>query len=564
MVKMTVKRKLFIVFATVLFLLVVVGSIGVIQINSVDDNYSFLIDDRVYKMNLLKDMMTEVQKMQINARGFLINGDETAFSDYRETIDRYNILFVQLEQIIIIERPRELLFEINQLATDFYIKTEELFKLKREGREDNHFYQLIEETNAIIQKVTVNGNEFIQIQQQLMDDLRAQTHDNVSRARIFIIVISLVAIIIGRIASRILGTVFTRPIHLMANATQEIAAGNLKLEEIKVKNKDEIGEMAASFNQMVANLRELIHQVSVNSQQVSAASEELNASAEQTSAATEHIALSIEQVATGAEQQVQSVAQTSEGINEMSRSIQHIAENAHDVYTTATVASEKASLGNKTTQTAVTQMSSIHRSIDDLGKVIKSLGEQSNRIGEIVQVISDISSQTNLLALNAAIEAARAGEQGRGFAVVADEVRKLAEQSSGSAEQIATLIHSIQEESNKAVESMAKATKEVGDGLTLVTTAGDSFADIQESIVVVTEKVGDVSAAAEQISAATQQMVQSVKVIADVAESSAANTENVSSATEEQLASMEEISASAQALSRMAESLEEVISKFKI
>lgn len=541
-----------------------VGGISFVQLDTIDKNYALVLDDRVYKVNLLKDMMTEVQKMQINARGFLLNGDETAFNDYRETIDRYNILFVNLEQIIHVERPRELLFEINQLATDFYVKTEELFKLKREGREDSYFHQMHEETSEIIQQVAVAGEEFITIQQNQLDELRAETAAKSRNVKMFINIAIAAALILGIVVAIIIGRIITRPVLLIAQATNQIATGDLQIDEIKVKNKDEVGEMAVSFNQMVANLRDLIQQVRVNSEQVSEASEELNASAEQTSSATEYIALSIEQVSTGAEQQVNSVAETSEGINEMSKSIQHIAENAHDVYTSATEASEKASLGNKTTQTAVAQMRSIHRSIDDLSKVIQNLGEQSNRIGEIVQVISDISSQTNLLALNAAIEAARAGEQGRGFAVVADEVRKLAEQSSESAEQITNLIHSIQEQSNNAVESMGKATVEVDEGLKLVTTAGDSFAEIQESIVVVTEKVGDVSAAAEQISAATEQMVQSVKVIAEIAENSAANTQNVSSATEEQLASMQEIAASAQALSKMAESLEEVVSRFKI
>lgn len=169
-----------------------------------------------------------------------------------------------------------------------------------------------------------------------------------------------------------------------------------------------------------------------------------------------------------------------------------------------------------------------------------------------------------MLSLNAAIEAARAGEHGRGFAVVAGEVKKLAEQSSKSAEQIATLIHDIQGEIGKAQESMQSATKEVHVGMVVVQTAGGLFSEIERYVDEVGSQVQEVTVAAQQISAGATQVVQAIEGIAEVAQTTASGTENVSAAAEEQLASMEEISSSSAALTHMAGELQVLVDKFKL
>jgi methyl-accepting chemotaxis protein len=354
----------------------------------------------------------------------------------------------------------------------------------------------------------------------------------------------------------------SRPLNQLMRATETIRKGDLT-EKVEVTSKDELGQLANGFNEMSESLRTVLLEVNQTAIQLAASSEELTASAGQTAKATEHIASSMQEMASGTEQQVHSVGESARTVGEMAVGVQQIAANAGHVSEVARIASVKSEEGRVVIDEVVTQMSSIHHTVDGLGQVVKGLGERSKEIGEILQVITGISAQTNLLALNAAIEAARAGEHGRGFAVVADEVRKLAEQSAQSAQQIAQLINQIQEETTNAVLSMDKVIHEVESGMGVVHTAGDSFKHIKESVEEVAQQILEVSSASEQLATGTQQVVQSIELISQVAQEASSGTQRVSASSEEQLASMEEITASAQSLSNMAESLQELVDKFK-
>lgn len=355
-----------------------------------------------------------------------------------------------------------------------------------------------------------------------------------------------------------------KPIIDLAKTSQRIAEGDLTVDEIKVRTQDEIGLLSTSFNQMVANLRNVIHQVSKSMEQVTASAEELTASSEQTSRSSAQIAATIQEVAAGSDKQVQSIEESSEAMGNLATGVKQIAATAQGVSVSANLTSEKAVLGNDAIQTAVQQMNSINVTVNKLAEVIKGLGERSQEIGQITEVIASISAQTNLLALNAAIEAARAGEHGRGFAVVADEVRKLAEQSVGSSQQISQLIAHIQGETSKAVESMGTATREVLEGIGVVNTAGESFEQIQESVIVVAKQIQEVSEAAEQMLVNTSHVHQAISQVTEVALQAASRTQNISAAAQEQFASMEEISTSANSMSKMAEDLQSLIATFKV
>ncbi|WP_394231390.1 methyl-accepting chemotaxis protein [Niallia oryzisoli] len=356
----------------------------------------------------------------------------------------------------------------------------------------------------------------------------------------------------------------TKPITSLIEYAQKISNGDLTAPNINTKNHDEIGDLGQALNDMAKNLRELIQQVSSSAERVAASSIDLHQGAKQTSYVTEQITVTMSQMAYSVDKQAQSVDETSQTVNELSAGVYQIANNAQNVTITAKRASDKASEGGHAINTAVKQMNSIQETVTGLAQAVKGLGDRSEEIGEIVEVITGIAAQTNLLALNAAIEAARAGENGRGFAVVADEVRKLAEQSAGSAKQISTLISAIQDETSKAVRSMEVVSKETVTGIGIVNHAGESFENIEESIIEVNEQIQKVTAAAQQMVAGTEKMVQSMVLITDVAEMAASGTQQVSAATDEQLASMEEISASASILENMAEELQMIIRKFKI
>lgn len=377
------------------------------------------------------------------------------------------------------------------------------------------------------------------------------------------LIVMAVAAAIGAVIVFFIVVSITRPLKELMDVSSKIGQGDLS-RRVKVKSNDELGQLGVSFNQMTDSLRTVLTEVGDTANQLVASSEQLTASAEQNSKATEQIAYTTQEVAEGSEKQVRSVEDTSKVINEMSDGVRQIAANSQNANFAAVHASELALEGNKAIQTAVKQMNSINNTVSGLAELVKGLSEHSREIGQIVKVITDIAAQTNLLALNAAIEAARAGEHGRGFSVVASEVRKLAEQSTASAQQIAHLITNIQTETNKAVQSMETGTQEVADGIDVVNAAGESFGQIQRSVNEVANQIQEVSAAVQQISAGTEKMVNSIELIAEVSETTSAGTQNVSAAAEEQLASMEEISASAAYLSKMAEELQGLVQKFKV
>ncbi len=244
--------------------------------------------------------------------------------------------------------------------------------------------------------------------------------------------------------------------------------------------------------------------------------------------------------------------------------IHRIVESAQVVSDSSTNTADEAALGNESIQKAVRQMKAIGSSVETSATMVTQLSERSREIEKIIEVITGIASQTNLLALNAAIEAARAGEHGKGFAVVADEVRKLAELSRVSADQITTLIHEIQHDTEQVVSSMRVGTEEVKAGVAVVQEAGEAFHKISQAIKEVSGQIQEVSSATEQMSASVEEITASVEGMSQFAKASSANSQQVAQVSEEQLAAMEEITASVHSLADMAEELERLVHRFQV
>lgn len=268
------------------------------------------------------------------------------------------------------------------------------------------------------------------------------------------------------------------------------------------------------------------------------------------------------EVAKDNEQQASMVEMSSSMIVEVANAIQHIAESADEVATAANETSAKTATGQQAIQTAVGQMNEINSTVASLVDKMNKLRESSHEIGSFITIIREIADQTHLLALNAAIEAARVGEQGRGFSVIASEVRKLAEQSAQSAKQVAKVIAFIQEETEQTVASTEQVAKVVEGGYKAVNEAGDSFSFIQISIGEVAGQVQEVSSAVEEIAASTEQLTDTIRRTETIAKKTTSEMKNVTQAVEEHHATLEQINTSAEHMNRVSDELRALLEQY--
>ncbi|MCW4644435.1 methyl-accepting chemotaxis protein [Bacillus safensis] len=371
------------------------------------------------------------------------------------------------------------------------------------------------------------------------------------------------ALIIGGILIFFIIRSITKPLSTLVSSSKKISQGDLT-EKIDVRSKDEIGQLGTSFNEMSESLRDVIQAVQTSVENVASSSEELTASAGQTTKATEHITSSIETFSNGNENQSEMVEQSAAHLKQMNEGLNEVAETS-DVITASSVQSKTvAETGGQLVEQTVGQMKTIDHSVKEAEGVINGLEHKSKDITNILGVINGIADQTNLLALNAAIEAARAGESGRGFSVVAEEVRKLAVQSSDSAKEIEKLVNEIVTEIETSQNMFKAVNEEVKNGLTITDQTKESFSQINEQTAEIAARMNEMNTTVRELSKGSEQISKAVNEIADVSRESSASIQDIAASAEEQLASMEEISSSSTTLSQMAEELRDLIKKFKI
>ncbi|MFH1197442.1 MAG: methyl-accepting chemotaxis protein [bacterium] len=321
----------------------------------------------------------------------------------------------------------------------------------------------------------------------------------------------------------------------MLKEVEKFANGDLTVK-LAVQQNDEIGKLYSGFNHAVENIKQLVYGIA----------EAIQA----TSQATREIAASSEEISSGAQEQGAQTADVASAVEEMTRTISDTSKNASTAAENSKIANDTARKGSQKIEETKTGMEKIVRATKDTGKIISSLSNKTDQIGEIARVIDDIADQTNLLALNAAIEAARAGEQGRGFAVVADEVRKLAERTTKATKEIAETIKTIQKEAKEADSAMLDAVSSVEEGLKMTEGVGEVLVEIQDRNNKVADMVQQVAAASEEQSAAAEQISK--------------NIESINNVTNESASGIQGIAQSAEKLNNLTGELAESISKFNI
>ncbi|MBZ6490016.1 methyl-accepting chemotaxis protein TlpC [Bacillus subtilis] len=376
-----------------------------------------------------------------------------------------------------------------------------------------------------------------------------------------------IVLVIVIIVSVILVLVFTRKINKRLNALKSAfeSAGNGDMTiEVSDKTGDELSELSVYYNKMRMKLNDTIQTVQQSALQLASASQQLSAGAEETNQASEKITEAVQQIANGAQDQITRIENSESSLKQASADIRDISANTAAIADKGQLAQSKADIGQKEIANVQAQMDAIHQSIQKSGEIIHQLDGRSKQIEQILSVITQIADQTNLLALNAAIEAARAGEQGKGFAVVADEVRKLAEESQQSAGQISKLIIEIQKDMNRSARSVEHVKTEAAEGVTMIQRTRDAFKEIAAATGEISAEISDLSASVTNISASAHHINDSFAAnTADIKESTK-NTRQAAALTEEQFAAMEEITAASETLSQLAEELTGIISQFKM
>jgi len=559
------------ILSLIILMSLLIGSVGFVGYyynvkanGQMDEMYS----NHLMSVKYLNDLRNQSRAGEATMYHFLLATDkDTQQAQAQEVITRTNkfdAVYNEFLKLPIQSYEKEREVKLKQELVAYRADRQKAIDMANQGDQKGAYIFLTNDAQAHLDLIHTTLQELADYSTKEAENTYSKNDiDSVASTKILIF-ISGIASLLCLILGFMVASLISNSIKKVLASVERVATGDLSIEDIVTKGNDEVGQLSISFNTMKNNLHGLVKQVSESSEQVAASSEELTAIAEQNTQASIQIATAIEQVAIGTEKQSSAVNETSSAVEQISASTEEVAAGSGEITNLMISTMATTTEGQKALDNVIEQMTSISSGTDQVQHAIMELSIKSEKIGDIIGVITGIASQTNLLALNAAIEAARAGEQGRGFAVVADEVRKLAEQSGEAAKQIEILIKQNHNDIGTAVVAIKDNVNNVKVGRGVVNVAGQSFSEISRLVENVSAQMEQISATFQQVASGNQHIVNSIQEVDAVSRETAAQAQSVSAGVEEQTASMEQITSSAQSLSTMAFDLQEIINKFTV
>jgi methyl-accepting chemotaxis protein len=536
--KIRTKLNILVIFASLL--MVAIGATGLLGINISNSALSSVYHEKL----LYIIQLNEVRDQQMQVRTELLEaGLERDAFEILGRIDKVRSSMFKIETILGEYNKHAMLADEKKLVDAFvagrldYGRNGVLPIL--ELLQAEKFEQVQKLRKDIMNPGYAKASEGIDALIQLQVEGAKNEFERVENTTRVIRITAIASIIIGLTLSIALGLIITRSVNYgvreLAKTASKLANGELSAR-VDWNSTDELGDVGRAFNRMAIEFSSLISQVRQSADQVASAAAIQAGTAEKVSAISDN--------------QTQQAAIAASSIENLNLAVKEIAQKTVDVLSSANDASTMADEGQQVVNKAVLGIQLVAVTVSESAQLMVSLGQRSDQIGQIINVIKDIAEQTNLLALNAAIEAARAGEQGRGFAVVADEVRKLAERTALATSEISKMISAIQSETVNAVATMEKGSSEVSDGVALANQAGKSLQNINNSVKRVVDMIEQISESTRSQSETTNEITQRVEHIAEMAQ------ENTVSVNETTHASHD--------LQKLSGHLQQVVSRFKL
>lgn len=561
---LSLQSKLVGAFVLVSLLVGITSGLAYTYIKKVDNSYTELLDTNVRLLHDVADIKEKTQMQTSLLFGYVLDPTKDREKLLTEMNTTLSAIISKMKDTGGNEEEQSAVGAMLEANQTFARLVQKVTDYGNKGNASLAKAEAMQWAIPTTETLTQAAAKIEELEAAIQAEASLRNHETVTSIISTLVWASGAALVIALVIGLVLSRAIVKPVRSMVRVAEQIANGDLTSVDVQVKNHDELRDLATAFNQMKGNLQSLIRQVGRSAEQVAAASEELSANSNQVSELSERITGTIQDISKGTNAQVGSVHQGVAIMEEMSAAVTQIASVTQTANKQSLFAQQEAGEGTVAIETAVTQMQAIYVKMKELAVSVDRLSGRSEKIVNANAMIAGIARQTNMLALNASIEAARAGAAGKGFAVVAEEVRKLSMQTGAAAGEVASLVTSIQEETREVMRSTEAGSREVETGLEVVGEAGATFRRIRLAMDEVARQIEEVAGCSGEISEKTLVAVGVIRAIDEVAGQTASGAKNVSANIEGQYASMEEIVSSATVLSSMAAELQGLIGRFRV